>query len=54
MPTFTILRTIFAFLSQTLTKLHDAVSALTRFLEFQPDHMFGDAYGIDKHARQLS
>ena len=28
-------------LSKTLTKLHDAVSALTRFLEFKPDHMFG-------------
>ena len=28
-------------LSQTLTKLHDEVSALTRFLEFKPDHMFG-------------
>ena len=28
-------------LSQTLTKLHDAVSTLTRFLEFKPDHMFG-------------
>ena len=28
-------------LSQTLTKLHDAVSALTRFLEFKPAHMFG-------------
>ena len=40
-------------LSQTLAKLHDAVSALTRFLEFKPDHML-DAYWIDKHARQLS
>ena len=30
-----------ASLSQTLTKLHDAVSALTRLLEFKPDHMFG-------------
>ena len=28
-------------LSQTLTKLHDAVSALTRHLEFKPDHVFG-------------
>ena len=41
MPTFTMLRAIFAILSQTLTKVHDAVSALTRFLEFKPDHMFG-------------
>ena len=41
MPTFTMLRAIFTILSQTLTKLHDAVSALTRFLEFKPDHMFG-------------
>ena len=41
MPTFTMLRAIFAILSQTLTKLHDAVSALTKFLEFKPDHMFG-------------
>ena len=36
-----MLRAIFAALSQTLTKLHDAVSALTIFLEFKPDHMFG-------------
>ena len=28
-------------LSQTLKKLYDEVSALTRFLEFKPDHMFG-------------
>ena len=28
-------------LSQTLTKLHDVVPALTRFLEFEPDHTFG-------------
>ena len=28
-------------LSQTLTKMYDAVSALTRLLEFEPDHMFG-------------
>ena len=28
-------------LGQTLTKLHDAVSDLTRFLEFKPDHMLG-------------
>ena len=31
----------FPSLRQTLTKLHDAVSALTRFLEFKPNHMFG-------------
>ena len=31
----------FRHLSQTLTKLHDSVSGLTRFLEFKPDHMFG-------------
>ena len=41
MQPFTMLRAIFAILSQTLTKLHDAVSALTRFLEFKPDHMYG-------------
>ena len=28
-------------LSQTLAKMHDAVSALTRFLEFKPDHIIG-------------
>ena len=28
-------------LSQTLTNMHDAVSALTRFLKFKTDNMFG-------------
>ena len=28
-------------LSQTLTKLQDAVSALTKFFELKPDHRFG-------------
>ena len=36
-----MLRAISPSLSQTLTKLHDAVSGLTRLLEFKPDHMFG-------------
>ena len=39
-------------LSQTLTKLHDAVSALTRFLEFKPDHMFG--FILDRQAFMLT
>ena len=41
MPTLTMLRAIFAIFKPTLKKLHDAVSSLTRFLEFKPDHMFG-------------
>ena len=41
MTTFMMLRAISPSLSQTLTKLHDAVSALTKFLEFKPDHMLG-------------
>ena len=40
MPTVTMLRAIFT-IFKPLTKLHDAVSALTRYLEFKPDHMFG-------------
>ena len=48
MPTFTMLRAFSPSLNQTLTKLHDAVSALTRFLEFKPDNMFG--WILDKQA----
>ena len=40
MPTFTMLRAIFT-IFKPLLKLHDAVSSLTKFLEFKPDHMFG-------------
>ena len=41
MPTFMMLRAIFDIFMPNLKKLHDAVSALTRFLEFKPDRMFG-------------
>ena len=41
MPTFTMLRAIFAIFKQNPNKTADAVSALTKFLEFKPDHMFG-------------
>ena len=40
MPTFTMLRAIFAIFKPNPNKTADAVSALTRFLEFKPDHMF--------------
>ena len=41
MQTLMMLRAIFAMLRAIFTILHDAVLALTRFLEFKPDHMFG-------------
>ena len=41
MPTFMMLRAIFAFFKPNPNKMHDAVSALTKFLEFKPNHMFG-------------
>ena len=41
MPTFTMLRAIFAIFKPNPNKTTDAVSALTRFLEFKPDHMLG-------------
>ena len=36
-----MLRAIFAIFKPDPNKLHDAVLALTRFLDFKPDHMFG-------------
>ena len=41
MPTFTMLRAIFTIFKPNPNKTDDAVSALTRFLEFKPNHMFG-------------
>ena len=41
MPTFTMLRAIFAIFKPNPNKTDDAASALTTFLEFKPDHMFG-------------
>ena len=48
MPTFTMLRAILGIFKPNLTKLDDAVSALTKFLELKPDHMFGSI--LDRQA----
>ena len=41
MPTLMMLRAIFAIFKPNPNKTDDVVSALTRFLECKPDHMFG-------------
>ena len=41
MPTLTMLRAIFAIFKANPKKLHDAVSASIRFVEFKLDNMFG-------------
>ena len=40
-PTFTMLRAIFSSFKPKPKKLHDVVSALTKFSELKPDQMFG-------------
>ena len=41
MPNFMMLRAIFAIFKPNPNKYAYAVSALTKFLECKPDHMFG-------------